>query len=742
MVTRWPSHRWTRLARYVALLLVLGLGIAKIVAATSAHYPIVEWLVWRYSTYVLWSAGFTVACLSVGHRVQKLLFRRVAPIGEHVAVSMALGVVAFFAGMFVFGLLHLLHWSFALVFPAALAATGAAPAYRYVRRLLRHVRYQRKKAPRPTPLWRVPIYGLGVLCVALLWFNTINPENVSYDARWYHLPLAEHYAALGAITRFPEGWFPGTGPHLASVLYTWAFLLPRTALFDRIMLSSHIELTLFLFTLAAVPAMVRRLLPGTRAPWSWVVLFLFPGVMLYDSSLCAGADHVAGFFAIPIYLAWMRAWRELTPARAGVLAALVSAALLTKYTAAIIAVFPILAALARSLYLTGRGLLRRDGVLAARTAAAFATFSLVGLGLTAAHWLKNWVWYGDPVYPIAFQHFHPRPWTPDTAFFYRNQITDNMWAPTGPLRKELWETVKVIFTFAFEPHDWGAFHGTVPVFGFLFTLLVFGLPFVQGGKRIWGAVLASWSGIALWYWVHHEDRYLQALLPWMVAATAAILILAWRSGLLARILVVGIAGIQAVWGSDVYFIPTHTMIHDSPAKLAIDMIGTGYHKRYKERLQPYGAWYQIGRDLPRGAVVLVHEQHPHTGLRAPSVNDWPGYQGGISYGRLSSARAACDTLRAMGVTHIVWSTLNTRGIDSLAGDLAFFGVVFRHCRDHKKYEGLSMCAIDEAATAPDLPDSVLYAGCQRLFNRGSATGASPTDGPGQVCAIARLPWPT
>ncbi len=709
------ENRWMRRARYALLLLVLALGIAKLVMATNEHYPFTEWLVWRYSTYFLWSAVFSVACLSVGHRIQKLLFRRVAPIGEHVAVSMALGVVVFYLGIFLFGLAHLLHWSFALAFPAALTVSGAWPLLRYARRLVRHVRYWRRKGPRAKPLWRIPLHGLGVLAVVMLWFNTIHPENVAYDARWYHLPLAEHYAALGAITRFPEGWFPGTGPHLASVLYTWAFLLPHTAVFDHIMQAATLELTLFLFTLAAIPALVRRLLPGTRAPLSWAVMFLFPGVMLYDSSLCSGADHVAGFFAIPTYLALMRAWKEFTPARAGVLAALISAALLTKYTAATVAVFPIAAALLRGAYLLARSLLARRLRLTierpARIAAGIGTFALVGLGVTATHWLKNWLWYGDPVYPVLYQHFAVRPWTPDTAFFYRSQLVDNMWVPTGPLRKELWETVKVLFTFAFEPHDWGAFHGKVPVFGFLFTLLVFALPFLKGGKRIWGVVVSSWVGIALWFWVHHEDRYLQALVPWMVASTAAIIILAWRSGLLARGLVIFIAALQGIWGSDVYFIPTHTMIHTAPVKYAADMVATGYQKKYKERLHPYGGLYDVGRDLPKGSVVLVHELHPHTGLRSASVNDWPGFQGGISYGQYPTLKAAHDALKGMGITHLLWWAGNSRGVDSIAGDLAFYGVAFRLCEDPKKYPGLVLCRLPDEAPRDELSELVLYLGC-------------------------------
>src|SRR5262249_28237605 len=143
------------------------------------------------------------------------------------------------------------------------------------------------------------INGWGVVCLAMIYLTIMTPENASFDARWYHLPMAEHYASLGAIRRFPEGWYPGAYPQLPSLLYTWAFSLPETALFDRVELAAHLEYTLFLATLAGVPIVVRCLVPHARASGAWTALFLFPSVFVYDSSLTAAGDHVLAFWAIP-----------------------------------------------------------------------------------------------------------------------------------------------------------------------------------------------------------------------------------------------------------------------------------------------------------------------------------------------------------------------------------------------------------------------------------------------------------
>ena len=48
---------------------------------------------------------------------------------------------------------------------------------------------------------------------------------------------------------------------------------------------------------------------------TWIAMFLFPGIFLYDSNLHAGADHIAALFCIPLVLALLRVWRSWTTAQ-------------------------------------------------------------------------------------------------------------------------------------------------------------------------------------------------------------------------------------------------------------------------------------------------------------------------------------------------------------------------------------------------------------------------------------------
>ncbi|HPY20997.1 MAG TPA: hypothetical protein PLM08_25115, partial [Polyangiaceae bacterium] len=704
--------------RSVALGLAILASVVLIGVRVHAHYPVQEWLFWRYLSYWGWMALLSVSCSSVGHRVMSWIFPRRLPLGEHLVLSFALGVFVFFVGMFLLGVSGALGGISALVLPLLLLASGAFPLGRSVLRVIRHLRAWRAR-PRPSlSLWRYPILALGLLSIAALYFVLISPANISYDARWYHLSIAEHYAAYGGIDRFDEGWFQGTNPHLGSWLYTWAFTLPGTRLFDRAMLCAHLEFLLFLWTLASVSPLVRRLLHGVRSPLAWVAMFLFPGLFLYDSNLSVGADHVGAFWAIPIYLAVMRAWSKPSPSRLSLAAIFVSGALLSKYTVIILAVGPILALIARTLWVGTAALLRKSKDVAKDAWLGIGAFALTGLVATAPHWLKNWLWHGDPVYPILYRHLAPRPWTDDSAMFYSIGIEGRLISPDGSVIDRIWQTIKIVFTFSFVPHNWPRFHGEVPVFGFLFTVSTCLLLFLRRSQRTWGLVFITWIGLATWASIHARDRYLQSILPWMVVVTAVVLVRIWKSHWSMRALLGLLVGLQLVWGGDVYFFRTHAMIHDSPVKAAVDFLATGFEKKYDERLKIFGAMEKIADHIPKKAKVLMHEEHLTLGLQRRRVNDWQGYQGGLAYGLMTDPKELHEQLVTWGVTHVVWKDAKSAAVDSVGGDLLFFDWVLRHTQDRQVEGGYRIAMLPTEAPQGPFHDEVAYLTCGTNYAQG------------------------
>src|SRR6185437_15537638 len=131
-------------------------------------------------------------------------------------------------------LFGLLGTAFFYLYPLALGGIGVRGLARYLGRARRHFRSARARARRPPSLLWSAAFALGTLAFAVVYLSIMVPENAAFDARSYHLPIAEHFAAGGRIARFPEGWFAGTLPHLASWLYTWPFTLRSVNLFAHV----------------------------------------------------------------------------------------------------------------------------------------------------------------------------------------------------------------------------------------------------------------------------------------------------------------------------------------------------------------------------------------------------------------------------------------------------------------------------------------------------------------------------
>ena len=450
-------RRWLaislRCTQHLLAATALVAGMFYFAKVVGKHYPVGQWLFWRYAGYWLATIGFTFGCVGAGRRILELL----GPVSEEpleqAYTSFCLGVLVFFCGLFLCGLLGVLNTPFFFAFPAVLLAVGAGPLRRLYRQCV--VRVQAARAcPRPWSLLdKLLGLGAGLLAVVgllLVYVTIISPENALFDARWYHLGIAEQYAAEHAVRRFPEGWYMGTYPHLASFLYTWGMLLPFGALFDQVALCAHLEYATFVWTVIGVGALTRRLVPSAR-PWcAGAAMFLFPGLYLYDSSLGLGADHVAAMFAPWVFIGFVRTYRGWSVRSWILVAAALSAVMLTKYTAVTLVLFPLFFLAVRSGVQLVRTAFSRPWLSRPARAqpprparaqpprparaqpwqwlkaplAAGAT----GLLLTAPHWLKNWVWYGNPVYPFAGEAFASRPWTTETAQRLAF-MADRAWAP-------------------------------------------------------------------------------------------------------------------------------------------------------------------------------------------------------------------------------------------------------------------------------------------------------------------------
>jgi hypothetical protein len=426
-----PARRTRDRIRRGAPGAILLLGLVVFVLVSNAYYPLREWACFVLLGHWLLTLLFSAACLSTGLRVAKLFLPPPPVLGERLTLGFALGVLVFALGVFLGGLFGLYGRIFFFLLPGLMIAVGARSGFRELRQASRHLRRfgARLIMPRgPVEAGAALLLVLGLIGVYLL---VMTPLNVGGDSYWYHLPIAEYYVAHGGIRRFTEGWYVGAYLQLASLLYTWAFQSPGT-LYHHIALSSHLEWALFLATLAGVGTLARRLLGGTRVPYAAAVVFLFPGLFLYDSSLITGADHVHAFWAPALGLALIRLGKRFEP-REAVLAGLLTAGpLLTKYQG--ILLFTPVALLVLLLWVRTRR---------ARPALLWALTLLLA---TSTHWLKNWIFYGDPFYPLLHAILPSHPFHPGADVLLASEYWNGQFILKGTFWENLLETVLVLPT--------------------------------------------------------------------------------------------------------------------------------------------------------------------------------------------------------------------------------------------------------------------------------------------------------
>lgn len=713
-VARHARQNPRSVLRQLGLFLVLTAALILFWKLTTKHEPADTWVFWRYAGYWLCTLSFCAGCLSTGDFIVRRLLPGRLPLREHLGTAFAVGLFVYYFVASAAGLAFVFGKAFFWLTPLIMFAVGARGLLRTFARLIRHVRHARRTYARPSSWTVVPIVAFGLLGFAMVYFAILTPDNVQFDSRWKHMALAEQYAVTGGIRRFPEGWTVETNPHLATFVYLWGFLLPYGQLFDRVELAAHLEFAIFVITTLSISGLVRKLIPRSRTRHVWAVRFLFPGIFLYDSSLSGGGDHIAALFAVPMFLMVLRGARDLSWRYTLIVALMTAGAAMSKLTCLLMFV-PV----AAILYVVRGGwlLLRPPTGIARKNALTGPGIALgVALLATSTFWLKNWVFYGDPIYPSLYKYLTLRPWTEDSENLFVWAYKDRFQRPTRDLDGVI-KTLGVMFNFSFVPNDYPRYHGKVPVFGSLFTLfLPILLFFPRKGRRVWALAGAVHIAIFVWYWIHHEDRYLQALMPWMAAATGAALVLAWREGFLPKAITSALVSFQIVWGGDVYFLPTHAMA-GSPIKKSVDFLA-GTYKKDKNRFKTYAEWQNLGEKIPKGARVLLHDNHVHLGIGASTVSDWNAWQFGMSYARHPEPAQTWELMRKMGVTHIAWPATKSAGWDSIAGDLVFFSFANRDTL-HKKRVGRFMLA-EMPATAPDQPgiEHVLYLGCGKPIKNG------------------------
>ena len=747
------SRRWDGpVGRRARLALVFVAGVAATLgygAFLGRTYPVSQWLFWKVGMLWGWGVFLSLACVSFGHLVLSRALRiNDLPTLEAVVCSAALGLLGFVFGLYLGGAARLFKPAFAVALPAVLLASGARPLLVFIRErraawaALPRAPTREGEASAPlADTLRSAIGALavifGVAGVIFVYLGAFTPDAINFDSSWEHIPIAVDYARAGRLIPFPADYSRNV-PHLASIVHTWAFLVPGLNLPGndqqlRWMMLLHLEFFFFLWTLAGVAAAIHWLIdtPGaadTRVPrGAWAAFFLSPAIFVYDNNLGGAADHYLAFFVLPFFLAAMRMMERFDRRYALLAGALAAGTLLAKYQAVYVIGGIGLSVAVKWLIFAAQRLLHQWRARRARKAPAAGTEPLptpapaadlpswreLGMGavcfvsalvvVSSPHFLKNVVFYKNPVYPFAQDIFKgSTPTVPRAAYLFEWLFKDYRWRPQGTLLANLRDAVRLCFTFSFEPHY--SFTKNVPNTGSLFTLTLPLLLLVRAPRRLWLGAIAGLGCVFMWAMTFRVDRHLQTFMPLLTASTGALLVRAWEMGWAARAGLVPLVGLQVVWGGD-------AMIYSSNSRVqsALTMIRAGYDGARDTRFNFRSDFREIGKYLPPNARVLMHTYRPNLGMEREVLMDWAGQQGLFSYEPLRDARGVHAMWRAQGMTHVLY--LPGREAPSKQEDVLFHDYLSHYTRTHKRFGGYDVVEIPaEAPPALDHPYRVLAVG--------------------------------
>jgi hypothetical protein len=694
------------------MLVTSAVGVVIYAGYVDPIYPIRDWLAWPMLALWGYVALCNLAWLAAGNFiVGRLLGLRELPILEGVVISAAAGVVVFTELMYVAGVLRLYGPTFALLLPSALIALGLPELLALLRRYRETSSFSPAASPRVLLLW-----ATGGALTFIVYLGVLSPDAVNYDAAWCHLTIAQDYAREGRIVPFP-GDYSKNVPQLASLIHTWGFSVPGLQPALRWMLALHQEFALFLWTLAGVAAATRRMLGDERVQGTWAVFYSFPIIFVYDHNLGGAADHVAAFFALPGLLSASRLLEGLTWQRAAAMVLCMAGGMLTKYQA-YYWVLPLLLVAGVKLSRSAFAHFRQPGTPENRRQLMGVALT-IGLGLpllVSPHFLKNWLFYADPVYPFMQSFFagaHPSVAGGD--FLFNNVFTDLNWVPKGNVGAKLSHALELAFTFSFVPHY--SFTKNFPAFGSLFTLLLPALLFIRRRRAKLLGVFVGMTTLVIWGYTFNVDRNLQVFMPILVATTAAVLVEIWRLGWLSRIALAPLVTFQLLWGGDAIFYSSQERI-----RAALDLIGTGYAGRANKRFEHYrSAFLAIGRALPPDAVVMLHTSHVSLGIDRRLVLDWAGFQGLLSYAEVHNPEELLRMYRGVGLTHVLYSP-GERVASTIQEEVVFQALVRQLDPPISTAGGFRLLRLPRQVAAANHPYRVLALG---LYGYGS--GVFPVD---------------
>jgi len=671
----------------VGLVALAALGVS--IQWLDERTPVSTWLAWSLLTIWGWQLVLAASMVLVGHAVVVgWLGVRPRSLAETLAFAVPVGALAFALGIFVAGFLGWLRPWFAVAWPLALVLL-AQKSDRTRPLALRDWLHRYRPRSRAIELFSLLATGFGLIAVGLAYLQNFSPDSITFDAAWTHLTIAQDYAREGRIVPFLADW-PKNLPHLGSIINTWSFLVPGLKLpAAKYMMALHTEFVFMLWTLVAVAAGMARL--GGYRRGGWAAMFLFSAFFVYDHVLGGGADHFLAFWSVPVFLALL----EIVTTRATrwwiVLAIVMAGAVMTKMQAVLLvapAASILVVALLRDLVIRWRQGRWPAGQNPWRGPLAAGATALL---LTAPHFGANLAYHHNPFYPFAQDIFTgSTPTVPDATLFADNLLRHWGQHPPPTLARQARTLVNAVATFPC--------HSDAPESGALFAVALLLAPFLPRARPIWFGLIFALGGLSTWILTYPQSRNLQGILPVVAVVTGAALVRARLLGRLARIGVSALLFLQVIAGFDSFFAGTGRINN------AVALIRSSRDRRADSRFDHYQREHlEIGRSLPRNAVVLLHIKHTNLGIDRPILHDALGFQSLIDPRTFRTARQLYLSLKQLGVTHVVIEHNPSAPAETRQGEVVFDTLAISCQQDTQSFGNVRVFPLP-ADPPPEEPD--------------------------------------
>jgi 4-amino-4-deoxy-L-arabinose transferase-like glycosyltransferase len=467
-------------------------------------------------------------------------------------------------------------------------------------------------------LERISLVVTGLIALLAL-IHTLGPA-WDYDGLMYHLPGPAIFLANHRIQPNLDIWY-ANGPFAVEMLFTFG-LAHGDAIFAKLI---HYAFG-WLYVAAAVMAAKRWL--GEREAWlSSVVLLGMPTLPIWAAFAYVDLGWASfEFLGVCAAVRWWQTRSERWLILAGLLTGV---AMGTKYTG--LAGFAALACLVALLSW-------RQGL--AHLLRSSSIFAGIALLIASPWYLKNWLWFGNPVYPL---YFGGPGWDAERLSVYMAYLR------SFGAGRDLSDWLLLPWNIYARNAQFGAVMNQIDVPSLLFPVLLF-YPLRRGPKPITLLLGFAAGRSILWALGSQQTRFLLPVFPALALATGHLIHRLIRPGprrmpwhIFLPSLAVALSGLTLFYQLVVLF------------KVAPHLPAAGWessHQFLMRIVRDYPAVDFVNRNLPDDSRVLQLGDGRTFYCPTKCVPDPDHFRWAAQINRSSSAAELASWMRGQGFTHL------------------------------------------------------------------------------------------